>query len=91
MTPTERADRAKEMLESAIFRACFDDLRAVIVSKLEAAPFTDAALHHEITLALQALNSVKVQFNRYVDEGTLSRHKASQDEYVARMKQSVRA
>ena len=91
MTPNEKADRAREMMESAIFRMVFDDIKAGLVSRLEAAPFGDVALHHEITLTLQALNSVKAQFQRYIGDAAIVSHNEKQDDFVRRMRQSVRA
>ncbi len=89
MTPNEKADRAREMLESEIFKVAFDDLRAGLVSKLEAAPFGDVAMHHEITLALQALNSVKTQFQRYISDAAIVQHNEKQDQYVRKMRQTL--
>jgi hypothetical protein len=90
MTPFERADRAREMLESEVFKVVFEDIKAGLVGKLIASPFGDADQHHEITLALQALNSVKAQFHRYISETSVAKYNDEQDAYVRRMRESVR-
>ncbi len=89
MTPLERADRAKEMLESPIFKAVFEDIKAGLVGRLIASPFGDSDEHHQITLALQALNSVKTQFQRYVSDASIAKHNQEQDDYMRRIKESV--
>lgn len=89
MTPLERADRAREMLEAPIFKLAFEDLKAAMVGRLLASPFGDADEHHQITLALQALNSVKTQFQRYVSDASIAKHNERQDDYMRRIKESV--
>ena len=90
MTPLEKADRAKEMLESAIFKAVFEDIRERLVSRLEAAPFGDEELHHKIKLLLQSLVAVKVEFQRYISDSAVVKHNDKQDEYMRKMRASIR-
>jgi hypothetical protein len=89
MTPLERADRAKEMVESPIFKAAFDDIGADLVAKLVSSPREDVAQHHEITLSLQALNSLRVQFQRYMSDAAIAKHNERQDDYMRRIRESV--
>lgn len=89
MTPLEKADRAREMLESEIFKAAFADIRARIVENMEGSDVEDQRAHHEYVLSLKALKNLKVQFQRYIDESSLEKYRNNQDEYVRRMKQTV--
>jgi hypothetical protein len=89
MTPNEKADRAREMLESDIFKTAFADIRARIVENMESSDVEDQRSHHEYVLALKALKNLRVQFQRYIDEITVNKHRDAQDEYMRKMKQSV--
>ena len=89
MTPSEKADRAREMLDSAIFKAVFTDMRERLVLNLEATPVTAVDEQHEIALMLMLIKKIKEQLQRYVDEKSVLTHKEQDASFMRRMKQSV--
>lgn len=90
MTPLERAERAKQILSDEVFLSVFDDIRMSLVTKLESIPIGDVDGQHETTLSLQLLKRIKTQLERYADEISVDKHRAKQENFIARMRQTIR-
>ena len=89
MTPREKADRAKQLLDDPVFNHVFADLREQIVMKLEGCGVSDVDSQHEFTITLQLLKQVRTQLARYCDEIVLDNAKARQDSWIKRARQSL--
>jgi hypothetical protein len=89
MTPRERADRAKEMLESPVFKSAFADVREALVSSMEASGFGDVDVHHELVLSLQLLRKLKTQFIRYADVIAIDKAQEKQESWLRKARQSL--
>lgn len=85
MNAIERAAAAKALLEDATFRAVFDEVRGDLITKIETAPFADGDVHHELTLALQALNSIKRRLDRWIDDGKMEQKAVEQENWREKM------
>ncbi len=91
MTPRERADRAKQILDDPVFAHVFTDIREQLVAKLEMCPVGDVEAQHDLTLTLQLLKQLRTQLARYCDEIVLDNAKARQESWLRRAKQSLTA
>ena len=91
MTPREKADRAKLLLEDPVFNHVFSDIRDQIVMKLEVCPVSDVEAQHDLTLTLQLLKQLKTQLARYTEEIVLDNAKARQESWLKRARQSLTA
>ncbi len=89
MTPEEKSDAAKHLLESPIFKAAFKDVRENLVSQLEMTEIGDVDTHHEVALTLQLLKRLQAQITRYVDDATMAKHKRKQDSFIERLRERV--
>ncbi len=82
MTPSERAEQAKEILNSEVMRSVFAAVREELVSALEAVPFGDVDTQHHTALELQALKRIQTKLHRYVDELAVIRKRESESEFM---------
>ncbi|MBK6790790.1 MAG: hypothetical protein IPG77_25050 [Betaproteobacteria bacterium] len=89
MTPRERADRAKLILDDPVFAHAFADIREQLVAKLEMCPVGDVEAQHDLTLTLQLLKQLRTQLARYCEEIVLDNAKARQESWLRRAKQSL--
>jgi len=89
MTPSERADRAKQLLNDPVLKGAFSDLRDKLVMQLEASVVSDVETQHEIALMLQLLKRIQSQLLSYQQDGAIDKHKEKQDSFLRRMRQSL--
>jgi predicted metal-dependent HD superfamily phosphohydrolase len=89
MTPLERADRAKQLLEDAVLQAAFHDIRMQLVAKLEQVPFGDIDTQHEIALTLQLLKRLREQLALYANEVAVDKAKKKHESFVTRMRERL--
>ena len=89
MTPRERADRAKLILDDPVFAHAFADIREQLVAKLEMCPVGDVEAQHDLTLTLQLLKQLRTQLARYCEEIVLDNAKARQATWLQRARQSL--
>jgi hypothetical protein len=89
MTPLERADAAKHLLESPVLRAAFADIREDLVKQLETIPFGDVDTAHHATLALQQLQSVQTRLRKYLQEIAIDKEKQRQDNFVKKTRETL--
>lgn len=87
MTPFEKADRAKHLLEDPVLRAAFEDIRMGLVGQLERAAMDDVDTHHQAALSLQLLARVKTTLQRYLEAIAVDKAKEKQDSFLRKMKQ----
>lgn len=91
MTPYERAERAKQLLDDPILKGAFAALRERLVSKLETTPFGDVDTQHHTVVSLQLLQNIQLQLRQYLNDAAVEEAKAKNDNWIARMRQSNRA
>jgi hypothetical protein len=89
MTPSERADRAKQLLNDPVLKGAFSDLRDKLVMQLEASVVSDVETQHEIALMLQLLKRIQSQLLSYQQEAAIDKHRDKQDSFIRRMRQSL--
>lgn len=89
MTPRERGDHAKRLLDDPVLRHALDSIRDGIVLKIEASPMGDRDTHHEAAISLQLLKRVRSELMRMVDDVKIDESRAKQDAFIKNMKQSI--
>jgi len=91
MTPRERADRARQLLDDPVFQQAMRDIRERIVAKLESVAIQDTDIEHELVLSLQLLQRIPARFQAYADEQIVEKHAEKQANFIERVKQRYRA
>ena len=89
MTPREKADRARLMLDDPVFNHVVQDIREHLVAKLESCPISDVDAQHDLPITLQLLKQIKTQLARYCDEIVLDNAKAREQSWLRRAKQTL--
>lgn len=89
MTPLEKAERARQVLEDPVFNAAFQDIRMQLVVKLESVPFGDLDTQHEIALMLQLLKRLKDQLGTYGNELAVDKARKKQDSFMAKIRERL--
>ena len=87
MTPLERADRSKELLQNVLFKEAFAAVEADLIAKMKSSGFDDGITHHELVQYLQTLGSIRKKLERWIEDGELERKKVAQDNWRERAKQ----
>lgn len=91
MTPLDKAERAKQLLEDPVFRAVLNDQREALVRQLENAPSSDIETQHETALMLQLLRAIPLRLQRYVSDIEIEKSKHEQQTFMERMRSHARA
>jgi len=91
MTPSEKANRARDLMADPVMEAAFSDIRMGMLANLESVPISDIDTQHEITLMLQLLRRVRDQLNRYGQDELIESHRAKNESFIQRIRQSIRA
>lgn len=89
MTPRERADKAKQLLDDPIVQQAFRDIREQLVAKLEACQASEVDTQHDLTTDLRLLKMLKLQIGRYVEEIVVDNAKARQDAFIRKARESL--
>ena len=87
MTPIDRAERAKALLEDMVLKGAFEDIKTQLVSNLESLPISDHETQHEIALMLQLLKRIRSQLQTYLNEAAIDKAKAKQDSFIEKMRE----
>ena len=87
MTPFEKADKARQLLDDAMFQAVLADIRARLVGKLEASAIGDVDAHHQAALMLQLLRQIPELLKQYTDEHEMQKQREAQDSWIASARQ----
>lgn len=74
-----KAGRAKEILESEIFKEMRDKVRGGIISQMEKCPIADTNLHTKLVLTLQVWGVLEKYFDTIVDTGKLAEFQLAQE------------
>lgn len=90
MTPRERGEHAKRLLNDPVLLESMDAIRLALVAKIEASAMGDRDTHHEAALSLQLLKQVRAQLLVFVGDAQMDEHRAKQDAFVNSMKQSLK-
>jgi hypothetical protein len=89
MTPREKAERAKQLIEDPMVRHVLDDIRMGLVQQLEASPIGDVDTHHEVALMLQLLARIKPTLLKYSQQGEIDAQKLKHESFVSRTRQKL--
>ena len=89
MTPIERAERAKQILEDKVLLAVFDDMRAGMVSQLEMSEMSDHETHHEVALTLMLLKQIRVMLARYASQIEVDKQKSRHEEWLDKVRETI--
>lgn len=89
MTPRERADRAKQILDDPVFNQAFGDIREGYVRELERLELCDMEKEHELTLRLQTLKKVRLQLISYTNEAMVDNAVEREQSWIKRAKQTL--
>lgn len=87
MNDMERADAARQLLESPVFKAAFADVRDDLIRSIETCGFMDVDTQHELTISLQLLNRLKKKLERWVDDGKMEQKRLDQQNWIERARQ----
>lgn len=86
MTPFEKADEAKRLIQNPVLNEALDAIKASLVAKLEQVPIGDLDTQHEVALMLQLLRRVKDQLHQFLNEYAVEEHKQKQATFLERMR-----
>jgi hypothetical protein len=89
MTPRERAEEAKIVLNNPVMEQVFGDIRMGLVNRLESVPIGDIDTQHEIALTLQLLKKLRDQLQTYVNDVKVDEHREKQETFIKRMRQRI--
>jgi hypothetical protein len=90
MTPREKADRAKAVLDDPVFGHVYADIREQLIQRLESIPVSDVDAQHDLTITLQLLRQLKTQLSRYTDEIVLDNAQSKHESWLQKARQSLR-
>jgi hypothetical protein len=75
LTPEEevrRADKAKQILDSDVFKDAFNEVERVLLDGIRRAPFKDSELREKLCQQYTALHTIKDQIRTYIESGKLA-------------------
>ncbi len=78
MTPIERADKAKAILESPIYQQSYDGVRAAIIERIEKCSLTDTQTAEDLRRCLKLLKDVRLNMEVMLNHGKLERFNVQQ-------------
>lgn len=87
MTPRDRADRARQILNDDVFKHAFADIREALVSKIESCGVGDIDAQHNLSVTLQLLRQLKTQLSRYGEEVLIDNAKERQESWIRKARQ----
>ena len=87
MTPNEKADRARRLLDDPVLSECFVSIRDGLVAKAESSGLDDIDTHHHVALSLQLLRQLRIRLEKYLSDAALLEHEAKQRKWYERTKQ----
>ena len=90
MTPREKAERVKQLLDDPVVRAVFTDLREQLVAGLEQTAMSDLDTQHEIALTLQLLRKFRGMLEKYAQEIAVDKAKTKQETFINRIRETYK-
>jgi hypothetical protein len=82
---TQRAQRAKSLLEDSELTEAFNGVRTALLERFEACPIRDIEGQHEIKLMLKLLVDVRANLQSVVDNGKVIEYNVSMLERAKRL------
>lgn len=90
MTPREKADRAKQLLEDELLKDAFSVVKHKLVEQLESADSGDVDVQHDIALMLKLLRRVRTQLEMYLHDQQMIEAQQRQSTWMDRARQTIR-
>lgn len=75
MTPEQeiqRADKARQILDSDVFKEAFGDVEEALLSGIRRAPIKDVDLRDKLCQQYVALHTIRDQLRTYIESGKLA-------------------
>jgi len=73
MTPVERADKSKAILDSPIYQEAYDGVRGAIIERIEKCSLTDTTTAEDLRRCLKLLKDVRLNMEVMVNHGKIER------------------
>jgi len=89
MTPRERAEGANRLLSDPVMRQAHQDIREILVRKLEALEPNDP-MSAELVLKLHLLKDFQTTLMQYVNQETVEKQKLDHDTFIERTVRKAR-
>ena len=83
---SERGNRARDLLNNAMFRETIDSLRTAIVDKWRSAPMRDIEGQHELKIMDKLLTDIEAYIKKTADTGKMADIQLERDTKVAELK-----
>ena len=83
-----RSDEAKRILDSEVFQAAEQGVRAAIMHKWATSPIADREGQHELRLMLKLLDDLMLNFKAALNDGVLARVEISRLSKIDRMRRT---
>ena len=83
MTPKEKADQARTMLESPVFKEMLEDVERVFVRKLKDADLSNDRKTALLVMALQLLDQFPSRLRKFVADGEFEELRLKRERYPA--------
>ena len=90
MTPFEKAERAKQLLDDPLLMEVLQNIRERLVSALESSPIDDVDTHHNGTLSLQILKQIKTELHRFIGEAAVIEARKKHDSFIEKTREFLR-
>lgn len=91
MTPTERGERAAQLLADPVMKEAFATVRERLVAQLENTPMTAHEVQHEAVIALQVLKTLQTQLFTFKNDVAVDKHREKHNKFIEKVKQSIRS
>ena len=75
-----KADNAKQILESDIFKEMRENVRGGIISQIERCPIADEKMQSKLVMTLQLWGVLEKYFDTVIDTGKLAEFQLAQEE-----------
>lgn len=89
MSPKEKADRAKLLLNDELLSETIARIREGFVRGLENSPMGDKETHNSTAIALQVLRQIDAQLTRYLNEAALLDANERAKEFLERHRETI--
>ena len=67
-----RADKARQILDSDVFKEAFGEVERVLLDGIRRAPFKDTELREKLCQQYVALHTIRDQIGSYIESGKLA-------------------
>ena len=89
MTPLERAEGAKQLLENPVFRDVIGELEKRLIARAVDSAIGDTQTHHEVVLSLQLLRQIPRNIEAFAQELVIDKHRIKHQKFIKTMKETV--